>query len=177
MKQRRFDRRLAVVGAAVAVALVLVGAAYAITSQSFTYSKAKTGYVVVGPLAFQPGADGRIWTNDGNNGLTTNGGCFVASVNLPAGAKVKSAQVFFRSVVGAFVVELWRTKPSAGNGAMIATKISTDTSGNLMSMTASVAAAKQAVSSDYAYAARVCEGNGDNLYGVKVKYTYTSAGS
>jgi hypothetical protein len=173
---RKKQRWSLVLGVAI-VALIAVGAAYAITSSSFTYSKAKTGYFVVGPLAFHPGADGRIWTSDGNNGLTTNGGCFIASVNLPAGAKVKSAQVFFRSVVGAFALELWRTKPSAGNGAMIADKISLDTSGNLMSMTASVPSAKQAVSPDYAYALRICEGNGDHLYGAKVKYTYTSAGS
>ncbi len=160
-----------------AIALVIAGAAYALTSKSFTYSKAKTGYVIVSHMAFTPGNDTRIYTTEPDTGLTTTGGCFNAGVTLPAGAKVKSVQFFYKSVTGAVLGRLWRTLLSNGSASSIATVQPTDTSGGYRSSIGAVAAAKQAVSSAYSYGILACEGPGDTFYGAKVKYTYTSAGS
>jgi hypothetical protein len=160
-----------------AIALVIAGAAYGLTSKSFTYSKAKTGYVIVSHMAFTPENDTRVYTTEADGGLTTTGGCFGAGLTLPAGAKVKSIQVFYRSFTGNMIGQLWRTALSNGSASALATVQPTDTSGAYRSSTGAVAAAKQAVSPAYSYGVLACEGPSDVFYGAKVKYTYTSAGS
>jgi hypothetical protein len=171
-------RRLgAILAAFAAVALVIAGAASGLTSKSFTYKSPKTGYVIVSSMGFAPSDDSRVYNNSNTAGLSTNGGCFTAALALPAGAKVKSLQVFYKSTTGNILGQITRTSLANGTMTAIASVQPTDTSATFRSSTAGVAAAHQKVSASFAYGLQLCEGPGDTFHAAKVKYTYTSAGS
>ena len=128
-------------------------------------------------MAFAPVDNTRVYANSNTAGLTTTGGCFVTALTLPAGAKVKSIQIFYKSGTGNILVEITRTSLFERRVTSLVSIQPTDASGAYRSSTVAVAATKQAVSAGYAYGLLLCQGPTDTFYGAKVKYTYTSAGS
>jgi hypothetical protein len=174
-------RRISLVLAAVGVlALIAVGAAYALTASSFKYSTAKTGYVTVSPMDFAPDSDNASYFNNWATGLAdSSGGCHNAGVNLPQGSKVKSITFFYKSGVGSeFFGRFVRMRLGTGVGADIVTAVSpANDLGTASSVTSNVGAANQPVSASFAYGVGVCPGSDGTALGARIKYTYTSAGS
>jgi hypothetical protein len=172
-------RRLAVfLGIAAALALIAAGAAYALTASSFKYSSAKTGYVRLHTFAFAPVASGTSYSNFAE-GLTAPGGCgFVAGVDLPVGALVKSVTFYYKSGAASnLTAQLWRMQLSTAVPTFIADVGPSNDAGTPTSVTDTVAAANQLVTSGRAYGLGVCPGSDGTFYGARIKYTYTSAGS
>ena len=161
------------------LALATAGAAYALTSQSFTYSKTKTGYVVVSPMDFaSDGIASGGYSNVWNGGLTSANECLNAGVHLPQGARVKSVTLSYASGAGGdFAGSLHRMMLAAGSAGTLSSVSPADDLGTPNAASNSVASAKQAVSPSYAYGIGICPGVNGTVYGARVKYTYTSAGS
>jgi hypothetical protein len=173
-----------VVGVA-AGAVVAGGAAFAITSNAFTYSSVKTGYVALSPLAFAPQNVGSTAPNDYSNDWTTGGlnspdgsRCFNAGVNLPNGAKIKSLRVYYSTTnVADLHGTLFRRNPATGGGTQLAQVLGVDESGERATGADSVPTTKQAVRNDtFQYGVGVCATIDAIFYGARITYTYRNAG-
>jgi hypothetical protein len=174
-------RRLSLVlAAAAALALVVVGAAYALTANSFRYSSVKTGFITVSPMDFGPDGDNTAYFNNWSTGLgDTSGGCHNAGVNLPQGSKVKSITYFYKSGAASnFFGRFVRMRLGTGVGADIIVNANpANDAGTAASVTRNVGAANQSVNSSFAYGVGVCPGSDGTFLGARVKYTYRNAGS
>ena len=159
-----------------AIALVIAGAAYALTSKSFTYSKAKTGYVIVSHMAFTPGNDTRIYTTEPDTGLTTTG---VASTpaGSSSGRKGEVDSDLLQERHGQ------RDRTALADGAEQRKRVESGDRSAGRHVRRIPLVHRCGVRREAGREPRVqlrhpgLRGPGDTFYGAKVKYTYTSAGS
>jgi hypothetical protein len=175
--KRRLSLTLAAAGA---LALVVVGAAYALTANSFNYSSAKTSYITVSPMDFAPDGDNTTYFNSWSGGLAdSSGGCHNAGVNLPQGSKVKSVTYFYKSgAASEFFGRFVRMRIGTGVGTDIITAVNpVNDLTTASAVTANVGAVNQPVSATFAYGVGVCPGSDGTFLGARIKYTYKSAGS
>jgi hypothetical protein len=177
LSKRRLVVALAVVGA---IALIAVGAAYALTASSFKYSSPKTGYVRVSHMDFIVDGSGETYSVSWSDGLTaTSGNCLNAGVDLPAGSLVKSITYYYKSGAASnFFGRFLRMQLATGTGLdLTAFATPTDDSGTVQAVTVNVPAANQGVTAGRSYGVGVCPGSDGTFYGARIRYTYTSAGS
>jgi hypothetical protein len=166
-------------------AIVAGGAAVAITSNTFTYSSAKTGHLALSPMAFAPDAVGSTapndYLNDWNDGsLNSPDGsrCFNAGVNLPNGAKIKSLRVYYSTTNEPdFHGSLFRQNPATGTVTQLAHVDGVDESGQRATGADAVPTTKQIVRNDtFEYGVGVCATVDALFFGARITYTYRSAG-
>jgi len=177
----RRSRVVFLLGAALVVSLIAAATAYALTADSFKYSKPKTVYVRVSHMAFTANTDFVTWSQSLTDGLTTRGGngCFNAGVDLPVRSEVKSVTWYYRSGVGSDLEATFHMNQlGSGVGSDIVGPVfPAEDSDVPTSVTLNVPAKKQIVTSGRAYWVEACPGNDGALFGARIKYTYTSAGS
>jgi hypothetical protein len=166
-------------GIAALVALMAAGAAYALTASSFDYSSPKTGYVRVSAMAFAPGESDGSFYNSWSGGLYSSDGiCFNAGVDLPVGSRVKAITFYFRSGPATdFSGWFYRRQLPTAESLQLAGIFPSNDAGIPTSVTVTIPAIKQPVTAGRAYGIGMCPGSDGTLYGARVKYTYTSAGS
>jgi hypothetical protein len=178
-----------VAGAAAAIALVLGGVAYAITSSTFTYNAPKTGWYALSPMAFAPNtpasADDYLiaWPNHpgvagGYLGSAT-GACFTG-VNLPHGAKMTDFTMRYAAQTNqGLAAYLFRTRASDGVSNVIGQLVASNTSGTRQTANDNLPATGVSTvnNTTYVYSVGVCVQAGGNVYyNGRITYTYTSAG-
>jgi len=180
MRATRTHRRLSLfLGITALIALVVAGAAYALTAKSFKYSNPKTGYQRVHNMAFAPLRLDENYTNSWNNGLFSGlGACLNAGVDLPIGSRVKAITFYFKSgATSDFFGAFWRRELSTGGATQLAQVNPPNDANAPPSFTVNIPAGKQVVAAKHAFGIGVCPGTNNVFYGARVKYTYTSAGS
>jgi hypothetical protein len=169
--------------AGVLIGSLLVGTSVALTSVSFTYSHTKTGYLNVSPMDFAPdslrGATNDYFTSWGafiSNDDASR--CFNTGVNLPQGAKMKKLTYFYQSdATSDFFGELVRMNPGANASTTFAAVTPADDTDVPTSVTATIPLASQSINNKrYAYSIGVCPFDGTVFMGVRIQYTYTTAG-
>ena len=169
--------------AGIAIGMLIVGTAAAVTSRSFTYSKPKIGYLSLSTLDFSSdrigntSADYRIDMEFLTN--TDVNRYFVAGVHLPNGAKILSATFWYSSTVGAgFIGNLGRSALAVQSSDDLVRVQPTDSSGNRLGATDTVDPSMQTVNNGvYAYNVYAGLKDGQTFYGARIKYSYTSAGA
>ena len=172
-------RRLAVfLGIAVGLALIAAGAAYALTAKSFKYSSPRTGFVIVGHMAFHPDGSSGAGVNGANGLETDTDTCFNAGFDLPPSAsRVRAITYYFKSGPSSDLMATLSRRHLATAGSIGFIVNPANDAGTPASVTDAIPAIFQPVKPDRAYGITVCPGNDGNFYGAKVKYTYNSAGS
>jgi len=172
------------VGGCVAAAVFLGGAAQAITDKVFRYSTPKQGFVSLDPAGFVPltnvAADAYAiyYVYDGAISTSAAGSCFGTSVNMPHGAKIKTLTAWYQKRVR---VSLFRHKAADGSASSTAIADKTFASAQTTVQEETVAITDPALQTinnrDYSYAAVICLPHTDDyLFGVRLAYTYTTAG-
>jgi hypothetical protein len=162
------------------IGVLFLGTSYAVTSDSFTYRKPKTGYLSLGSMDFAP--DSPLSSDDyfiswkGSVDTDTGTSCFQAGVHVPQFARIKSVSFTYVNGDTNFYVDLARQAPRTGGYARLVRYLPT-TSGSRKTVTKSIPSTKQLVdNSKYTYGVGTCVGADDNLFGVRIKYTYETAG-
>jgi hypothetical protein len=170
--------------AGIAIGVLVFGTAEAVTSTSFTYSKAKIGYYSMSATDFAPDRlDGATldYRNDAASYLTNddNNRFFFTGVYLPNGAKILSVTFWYASnASGDFRGELDRIRQSDGGYQQMAVALPADDSSVRKAVTLSILPTMQTVSNGtYSYSAYVGVPQGTPFYGARIKYSYTSAGA
>ena len=172
----------------VGLGVSLVGSAYAITSDSFTYQTRRSGYYSISPAAFSPDSNNIKYTK--LSGLNTylqnltdtppeNNSCFNTGLNLPQGATITYAVYWYnnyplqQSAQPAF--GLFRHGLHDGSNMFLAA-IGSNT--GFTGRTYKLAATPVSVVNNaaYTYTAKICLGYLDMFHGARIDYTYTSAG-
>ena len=170
--------------AGIAIGMVVVGTAAAVTSSSFTYSKPKIGYLSLSTLDFSSDRVGDT-LNDYRNDMAfltddSPDRYFVAGVHLPNGARILSATFWYSSstLVTNFIGNLGRANLATPDSTDLARVQPTDNSGNRTGVTQAVPAGMQTVNNRvYSYSVYVGIIPGQTFYGARIKYSYTSAGA
>lgn len=170
--------------AGILIGLLLIGSAVAVTSSSFKYSQTQTGYLRLSPMDFAPdsllGATSDYF-NSWSGGRLSNDDtsrCFNTGVNLPQGAKLKKVTYYYQSdATSDFFGEVVRSDPVADTTQVFAVVSPIDDTDVAASVTANVPTNRKTVNNQrYAYAVGVCPNLGTDFRGVRIQYTYTTAG-
>jgi hypothetical protein len=179
----RFNRNAVFFAAGgIAAALLLAGAAQAITDTSFNYSKAQVGYLTVHGMAFIPAdtnaADNYSIDQAGAHSTAITGGiCLHAPAEFPDGAKI-AAQVIWYKGEGSLI--LYRNVLSTGAWQQVIGTGFSDLSGNRKFVTGTADSTIAVVDhSQYSYSFELClnNTNTNSLFSaVRVRYTYNNAG-
>jgi hypothetical protein len=176
--------RSAWLAGAAAALLLIAGAAGAVTSESFDYPAAKTGYRVIPPVAMFPTDRGSLNGYSGGwgflrfvNNAPLERGCFNSGVNLPQGARVESIEVFYSGPFAGsgFVATLFQNDLETGAVSVLATGAMPDAearTSRLLGMSGGIKIGNKR----YSYTFNLCLGEEDMFYGARVKYTYKNAG-
>ena len=191
---RRPGKNLQLIGSGVVIGALLVGTSLAVTSKSFRYNKAKTGYLSVSPLSFGPdsGPDVDFFQSWGN-GLRGVDACFNAGVQLPHGARMKSITYYFTSTndVGNpddddFYGEITKTKASAIGAVNFPTSTPfakatpVNDTGDPAAITKTIPSTHEVVNNRlFEYGIGICTDGAENVtkfFGARIKYTYRTAG-
>lgn len=159
--------------------LLLGPAAPAETSTDFTYSAPQTGYLTLTAAAFQPESSGYSYVNNGGflhpqvNGQM----CFDAPIQLPQGAKVNAAKLFYSLVDDqTFSLSILQNRLRDSAQTAPLTKLPLPTAGNYASADYRVSGLV-INNGGYSYFARVCLSEYSAiLFDLRLTYTYTSAG-
>jgi hypothetical protein len=182
MKNFGVSRNVTMVIAAGLFALSFGGLARAITDTVFQYTKAKTGYVSVGPMAFAPGDNSTANNYDIHHPdyIIAGDSCFVAGVSLPQGATLTGFASWVSSDTdSAYDIALWRANPATGDHTLISELESSDTSQTrvILNRTISPGAVATINNQHFNYGVSVCVQNSiSKFYGSRISYTYTDAG-
>jgi hypothetical protein len=179
-----FPRSATVAAGSLLAILAICGTAKAVTDTIFKYSAPKTGYFTIDHMAMAPDGDGADYTISWGDGLflnTMGSRCFNTGVNLPNGAKITAAAVYYASGMGAPIqVNFDSHKFVTGAVITIGSKNLTDNSStrkvaNLsLSSTPADLVINNAQSS---YGFGVCLSTTDNVFfGARITYTYDNAG-
>ena len=148
----------------------------AITDGAFTYSSPKTGYLALSTMAFTPDGSSTAansWFNSWTNNSLSGNGCFNAGVNLPNGAKITSIRVMYSK--GIFV-NLVAVPRETGAGTVIATITRSHANSNRVGFTNTLADPVEVDNNTNQIGIGICVNTGESFNGVRINYTYTSAG-
>jgi hypothetical protein len=161
------------------------GAAIAVTSNAFTYSSLKTGYLALSPMGFAPDSVGSLSPNDYENiwgaaGLTSADGsrCFNTGVTLPNNARIKSIRFFYTSDASSdFSGSFIRVNAATGTSTSLAQVNPANDSNTRTAVTAAVPSTKQVVKNGtFQYGVGTCPVDGTRFHGARITYTYRTAG-
>jgi hypothetical protein len=172
-------RHLTIALAGILIGFTLSGAAYAISAAGFRYSAPQTGYLMIPSGAFSPFNQGAIYSRNGAVLSTSNSACFEAPVNLPQGAKVTQLAAWYSLDGGpAGDLNFFRLSLAAQSSEIVAA-LTIDDTGAVFKSTASnaVDTSLQTVNNrPFTYFLSHCMAAAEFLLGVRITYTYTSAG-
>jgi hypothetical protein len=164
-------------------ALLLSGAAQAITDTVFKYSTPKNGNFTIDRMAMTPAdenaaANFSIETGNGQGLRATGPQCFNAAVNLPQGATIVRMTVWYSSVAEGdpdfFVL---RQRLTDGQTDTVITSTGADDSGQRKTLNADANATFATVDNvRYSYGFGACLAQLDKFYAARILYTYTNAG-
>ena len=163
-----------------AAAILLLGpAARAETSTDFTYSAPQTGYLTLTAAAFQPESNGYSYVNNGGflHPQVNGQACFDAPIQLPQGATVNVAKLFYSLVDDqTFTLTILQNRLRDAVQTQPLAKRPPSTAGNY----ASVEYRTPGLvinNGGYSYFARVCLSEYSAiLFDLRLTFTYTSAG-
>ena len=170
--------------AAFLTALSAAGPAVAVTSDTFTYTTVKTGYLSISPGAMIPDGFNMNYENSWSTGVRNAGKpgdptiCLNTGVQLPHGAKITGIRVWYsnnpKSESSSFDL---RRQMLATNAIVSLKQLSgKDPSNNRVSVYAAVpAVVVNSALSTYMFGA--CLSAGDAFSGAAITYTYTTAGN
>lgn len=178
-KRSRFSP--AIIVGAIAAAVGLSGTALAITSTSFVYSAAKTGYFSIDAMSMSPdSADSASdflieWTGSLTTGST---GCYNTGVHLPNGATARSVTMWYSSSAGSDpTVLLLRRRFSDGHSDNLVDGTGVSDTHVRKAVKINIADAMSKVNNlGYSYGFGVCLKNGDAFLGARIEYTFNNAG-
>ena len=179
----RVPRLAAGLAIGTAVAIIVSGAAYAITSNVFRYSAPQAGWVSIDEAALNPGTATQTYTRNYTNSSLGAGqaGCFQTGVNLPNGARLTALKASYQSTGAASqTFLLFRRNINTGAGAFIVTGDSANTGSAPASANFPVPAPMAVVNNKaFAYGFAVCFPGTSALgfFSARISYTYTVAGS
>lgn len=182
MKLSGSKRSIIALVAGVAIGLMFLGTAAAVRSGKFVYSSPKTGFISLSPSDFTPdNVPGAEYFNDWTVSALTNtdpGACFNAGVNLPQGAIIKWIDFYYDSgpntdFFGRFIRQDFLAATSVDLGFVNPV----DDSGLPTIASAAIAPSVAKVkNAQYAYMVGVCPFDDTAFHGVRIEYTYKSAG-
>lgn len=168
--------------AGAAVASVVSGVAFAVTSPDFTYSAAQTGYLTLGPMAMTPddsnSADDYLINPLHLYNDSTTGACFVTGVNLPKGAILRNLTVYFTSDnIGDLQVSFFRTRLANKAFVALINKQPVENTSSYVRVSYPFPPALSTIdNAAFAYSLRVCLADGTTYSGARIQYTYRTAG-
>ena len=180
-----FTSRNAAIAAAggLVAALLFSGVAQAITDTVFRYSPVKTGHYTIDHFALHPinSSVANEYSHGLNEGLVSNsavGGCFNGGINLPHGATITDARVWYTSGVGVGdpVVAIFKQRLSDGARLVISQHLLTDNSVTRKAVNIPVAGDLIVNNAAFSYAIRVCLTLADSFYAARIGYSYANAG-
>ena len=164
-------------------ALLLGGAAQAVTDTVFRYSTPKNGYFTIDRMAMTPAdtdaADNFSIETGNGQGLRANGPqCFNSGVNLPQHATIVKMTVWYSSVAEGdpdfFVL---RQRLTDGQTDVVIMSTGADDSGQRKTLNANADVNFTDVDNvRYSYAFGACLAQLDKLYAARIHYTYGNAG-
>ena len=178
---RRLTGRAAVfAGAGFAAALLIVGAAHAITENSFNYTSPQTGYLSLHNGTFASEGFNANFRNDPANGATSASGvtCAMTGINLPQGAIITNVVIWAGSTSASFpTFEILRRKASDNTLEAVASGTFSDTTGVRKAQAIPVTGANAGINNNaFAYASRTCVNTTSVFYQARITYTYKKAG-
>jgi hypothetical protein len=164
----------------VSIGLALTGAAYAISSAAFRYTKPKTGYLTIPAAAFTPQNPSDAYDNFGFHLNVDGTVCFVAPVNLPQNARLARLAMWY-SKNDAVQVELvlWRISlppPAGGSPTRIATLSPVNTGGARKAAAVNITSLRIVNNARFTYFISQCLSDTESFTGARIRYTYTTAG-
>lgn len=180
MKLSGSKRSIIALVAGVAIGLMFLGTAAAVRSGKFVYNSPKTGFISLSPSDFTPdGPSSGYFNSWGADSLSSDGStCFNAGVNLPHKAVIKWVDFYYESgPTTDFYGEFLRQDFLAGAGESLGVVNPLDDSG--VPTIASVAITPplgKVNNSVFAYMVGVCPGSDSVLHGIRIEYTYKTAG-
>ena len=163
--------------AGAAVASVVGGTAFAITSPDFTYSSAKAGYQAIHPMDLSAGSGDTAYQVISSPARLIGDGCFNTGIHLPQGATVLDIAVYYKSDTQSDpTVSLERVNLTTGvRQAIVFRELLSD---NVRSKeTIPIPSGEKTVKNGiYAYGFTFCVNSGSEFDDALIRYTYTSAG-
>jgi hypothetical protein len=162
-------------------ALILGGAAHAVTDTLFKYSTPKTGYFSIHPMALSPANHTATYSIGFTDGVLNGTGCFSTGVNLPNGATITALTVWFLSNASDDPIFYFvRHELATGSEvAFVTSAVVHDDSANRKAHTFTIPNTTNARVSNgkYDYGFAYCGTTSqDEFLGARVTYTYTTAG-
>ncbi|MGB7259434.1 MAG: hypothetical protein WBD48_15275 [Pseudolabrys sp.] len=168
-------------GVAIGVAFALSGAAHAITDTVFRYSTTQKGFLGFPPSAFAPGNGGNTFYNIYNDGtllqVASAQTCVNAPVNLPQGATMTDFAIWYSKQTGTAVLTLVTATYSANADTVLLTLSLADTASARVGISRAITGAGARIDNAHnSYWLRFCADNGTYFNGMRIAYTYTTAG-
>jgi hypothetical protein len=150
----------------------------------YKYSTPKTGSYVIDPMDMAADSSAGIdYFNDWTSGLhlnSGNSGCFNAGVHLPHGAKITQALMFYSSLAGKnkITLNLYRRTLSGNILSTIGNAFGTTQTGDPASVKVTLNESLTTVNNlANSYSVGAClNDTGNNIQGIRILYTYTTAG-
>lgn len=168
--------------AGAAVASVVSGVAFAVTSPNFTYSANQTGYLILGPAVMTPAnasaANDYVLDRHGVRSNTTTGVCFLTGVNLPDRAVLRNLTVYLTSDNQSDLqVAFDRTRLADNENYRVFNKQPFENSSTYQKITYPFPPEVSTINNAaYAYSLQVCLAVGTEYSGARIQYTYKTAG-
>ena len=179
MEQRTGSKGLGLVGVSILLVLVMVGAAFGVTSSTFKYNRVKTSYLSLPASIFVVDNDAN-YNNQWGSGLTSGAlDCFAAHVQLPNRAKMKQVVYFFRSGNGGNLYgEITQTSWATGDILTYSPEADIlDDQNVYVAKAFGIPPERQEIDNkNFAYAVGICLAADTAFKGARIKYTYQSAG-
>jgi hypothetical protein len=166
--------------AAIALAAA-AGTALAATDTIYRYTTPRTGHLTIHPAAMAAGGSNMQFGNivDSVRLSANSGSCFNTGVNLPNGATITRATMYYSKFgASSIVFELVRLKLNDGQTAGVAIGVASANTNARKAIDLPVEAGAAVINNaQYGYGLLVCLNSTDNIfYGAKIAYTYTNAG-
>jgi hypothetical protein len=184
MKPLSLSRSAVIAASTVLGALSCGGIAYAVTGAVFQYSTPRTGYLSLSPYAFTPAnTPSAASYSIGETDLSADSaGCFVSSINLPDGARIKGFTSWTSNssgTPGSVQVVFLRISDSDDGITNISNASPQPPTAMRTATNGSIAAGSAAVINNqhFAYGVYVCISEATaRFYKARIAYTYTTAG-
>jgi hypothetical protein len=178
MTTRVSFRKIAVVAVGGIFVVSLGGIAQAVTSNVFRYSATKTGYYVASAFVFSPlNSTATYEIDSGDSALSSSGAnCFVGGINLPNGATITGATVWYKTIGGEPSVQLLTHRLSDGLAFNLGSRTFADDTNTRKAGNITVPAGQVVNNAAFSYGAYVCLNSSDVFYALRIRYTYDNAG-
>lgn len=169
--------RFAVIAAlASSMTVATIAPAAAITDTIFKYSTPKNGVMMMSTMAFSPDGNSTAanpWFNSWTNSSLTGNGCFNAGLFLPNGAKITQIRVIYSK--GIFM-NLIATEQSSGIGTTLATISKNNANSARTGFNFDLPTPHTVQTGKFQYGVGICVNPGESFNGIRILYTYDTAG-